>query len=96
MLWKPHLIVQIIEVKRQYIHCLVEDPGVQITLYVTIVYAKNEGKQKEILWQELMQLNLQFQIPWVLCGDFSSVLGTEDRLGSPVTQRGFQSMIDHI
>ncbi|KAK4706794.1 hypothetical protein R3W88_033644 [Solanum pinnatisectum] len=76
VLWKPHLQVQIIEMKRRYIHCLVEDPGVERTLYVTI-----------ILWQELMQIKPQLQMPWVLFGDFNSVLGTVDKIGSPLHSR---------
>lgn len=86
ILWKDHLKVQIIKVHKQYIHCLVEDPRVQIRLYVTIVYAKNDLKRREILWQDIMQITLQQQLHWVVCGDFNSVLNSEDRLGSLVTQ----------
>lgn len=46
LLWKAHLKVHILEVHEQYIHCLVEDPGVQISLYVTIVYARNKMQKK--------------------------------------------------
>lgn len=38
-------------------------------------------------------------MPWILCGDFNSALGTAVRIGSPVTQQetqGFQNMVDHI
>ncbi|KAH0781410.1 hypothetical protein KY290_001008 [Solanum tuberosum] len=54
---------------------------------------------REILWQDIMQITLQHQLPWVVCGDFNNVLSSEDKLGSLVTQqeiRGFQNAIDHL
>ena len=65
----------ILEVHEQYIHCLVEDPGVKISLYVNCVYARNEIQKIETPWKDVMQIILQQQLPWVLCGDFNSVLG---------------------
>lgn len=59
VLWKSHLKVQIIEIHEQYIHYMVEDPGMQINLYITIVYARNELTKKDIMWHDIMQITLQ-------------------------------------
>lgn len=74
VLWRSHLKVQILEIHEQYIHTMVEDP-IQISLYTTIVYARNEVQKKETLWADLMNITLQHQMPWVISGDTNSVLG---------------------
>lgn len=98
-MWKSTLKVQILDIFEQFIHCLVEEPGLQLRLYYTVVYARNEVQKKEMLWQNLMQLTLQNQLPWIISGDFNSVLSSDDRMGSPVTQQevqGFQNVIDYL
>lgn len=85
LIWKNHLKVDILEVQDQFIHCVVEDPRANMMIYVTVVYARNESLQRDRLWIVLTQ-EIQHQYPWLLCGDFNNVLGSEDWMGSLVTQ----------
>lgn len=87
----------ILDVKKQYIHSMVEDYGSQMAIYITVVYARNELQYRENLWSELTQVNLQQQKSWILSGDFKNVLNSEDRIGIAVTQQeiqGFQGLLD--
>lgn len=64
-----------------------------------IFYTKNEVQKKKTLWKDIMQITLQHQLSWVICGDFNSVLSSKHRLGYPFTYKeiqGFQNAIDHL
>ncbi|KAF3620720.1 hypothetical protein FXO37_33124 [Capsicum annuum] len=83
----------------QFIHCKVDIPISKYQTYLTIVYAKNEGKKREILWHELVQLGSNIAENCLLCGDSNNVLITEDRIGSHVLPHKvdkFQTCIDTL
>ncbi|KAK4706549.1 hypothetical protein R3W88_033902 [Solanum pinnatisectum] len=83
LLWKKHLDVQIFHVHEQFIHCEVANVATSISILITIVYARNELSQREVLWQELRGLGANIQSPWILNGDFNNVLVVEERIGLP-------------
>ncbi|KAK4726702.1 hypothetical protein R3W88_031619 [Solanum pinnatisectum] len=59
----------------------------------------NDIQLKNRLWSELGQLDRQLNYPWLLCGDFNSVLSSGDRIGSTVTTSeplGFRGLIDDM
>lgn len=58
----------------------------QVTYYLTIVYAFNTREERRGLWEYLEGQNIVVGIPWMVLGDFNSVLNIEDRIGGvPVT-----------
>ncbi|KAH0707403.1 hypothetical protein KY290_011959 [Solanum tuberosum] len=97
LMWQRHLTVNILEIRDQYIHCTIEDPRTQWTIYLTVLFAMTDNIHKDRMWGELMQVNRQYQHPWLLCGDFNSVLSSGNRIGLTITQAetlGFQGLID--
>ncbi|XP_070030161.1 uncharacterized protein [Nicotiana sylvestris] len=66
---------------------------------VTVVYASIDSTQRNQLWKNLIQIESNIQVCWLLSGDFNNVLHTDDRIGTPVTQaetQGFQDMINTL
>lgn len=66
LIWSLISVFALVDIKEQFLHCLVEDLGTQITVYLIVVYAWNECKFKEMLWNELTQVDLALVIMWRL------------------------------
>ncbi|XP_070013353.1 uncharacterized protein [Nicotiana sylvestris] len=99
ILWKAHIQVQIILITDQFIHCLIEDTSTQFKTHLSVIYAQNDGHQRENLWRDLRQINIPAHEIWLLSGDFNNVLSSEDRIGSPVIAveiQGFKDVIDTL
>ncbi|XP_059306461.1 uncharacterized protein LOC132057887 [Lycium ferocissimum] len=62
----------------------------------TVVYAKNEVDERISLWRDLEQFGSSVQGPWILSGDFNTLLSSEDRLGSPQDNSRVYSKIDWV
>lgn len=96
---KKHLHVQIMHIHEQHIHCVVDNVAGRIFLLLTIVYARNEQIQREVLLKELQVLDANIQSPWILSGDFNNVLVVEKRIGLPITQDeidGLKKMVNTL
>ncbi|XP_009629900.1 uncharacterized protein LOC107767911 [Nicotiana tabacum] len=51
-----------------------------------MVYAFNTRNERKELWSYLSSLSRGWQIPWIIIGDFNSVLRIDDRIrGNPIT-----------
>lgn len=85
-MWQSQLNVQIVEIRDQYIHCIIEDPRIQRFVYFTVVFAMNDIQLKNRLWSELGQLDRQLKYPWLLCGYFNSVLSSGIELAQLLLQ----------
>ncbi|XP_019240505.1 PREDICTED: uncharacterized protein LOC109220492 [Nicotiana attenuata] len=99
LLWKTILIVKIVHIHEQFIHCSVEDPVTSSQIMLTVVYARNKVQERVILWHDLQLVEGQIQVPWLRSGDFNNVLTTDDRLGQPVTAsevQDFKQCIDNM
>lgn len=97
IVWKSHLSVAILDIREQFTHCLLEEPGSQIVLHITIVYARNEHSCRENLWTELTQVTLQAR-GHGFCGDFINVLSSTQS-GSDFTNskiQEFQGLLDSM
>ena len=62
--------------------------------YCTYVYAFNERSKREELWQDLRMLKTHD--PWLICGDFNSVMNSDERIGSLVREHEITPMRDCI
>lgn len=82
----------------QMIHCWVREENSTFSSYITFVYGLHSTQQRASLWDTLRTVN--YNGPWLIIGDFNSVLGVEDRLnGQPVhhsEMTDFQNCIDDI
>ncbi|XP_075085014.1 uncharacterized protein LOC142168253 [Nicotiana tabacum] len=70
----------------QIIHCSVVSRNQQIECEMTIVYGYNKVEQRRDLWQQLNSLSQTITKPWIIWGNFNSLLSPQDRLkGATVT-----------
>ncbi|XP_070032704.1 uncharacterized protein [Nicotiana tomentosiformis] len=70
----------------QIIHCSVVSRNQQIECEMTIVYGYNKVEQRRDLWQQLNSLSQTITKPWIIWGNFNSLLSPHDRLkGATVT-----------
>nr|XP_016440329.1 PREDICTED: uncharacterized protein LOC107766112 [Nicotiana tabacum] len=99
IMWKEtNVHIAILESTDQLIHCQVEDKNSTFTSYITFVYGLHTIQHRVSLWRSLR--NIQLSGPWLIIGDFNSVLSVDDRInGLPVHQAemaDFQDCIDDI
>lgn len=65
----------------QAITCLVKYETMHIRFLITFVYTHNLKEERKELWEYLNQLRKESITPWIVLGDFNSVLHREDRIG---------------
>ncbi|XP_056687882.1 uncharacterized protein [Spinacia oleracea] len=83
--WKSGCFhVNIVAASSQFVHCHVTPVSGMHSFYCTFVYAFNNPNLRQDLWRDLGLLNTQD--PWILCGDFNSVMAVDERIGAPVRQ----------
>ncbi|KAG5571297.1 hypothetical protein H5410_061063 [Solanum commersonii] len=71
----------------QYLHCAVLSRDKKIDCCMTVVHGFNTIEQRRTLWSELRNLTTQCNKPWLVWGDFSALLQSQDRFyGAPVTR----------
>ncbi|XP_074290769.1 uncharacterized protein LOC141617471 [Silene latifolia] len=99
LLWKPHMFqIHFIEYNAQFIHVCVDELATGESYHLTMVYAFNGVQERKILWLKLEQFSNQIRGPWLLCGDFNTVLRPSERLGGQTTDEemeDFQHCVDH-
>lgn len=60
--------------------------SVDLSVIVTLVYAKCNSNERQILWDSLVDLVDTYQSPWIIGGDFNVIRHEEEKLrGLPVT-----------
>lgn len=91
--------VQVLHTNEQFINCYVENSSGSCKAYVTVIYAKNTTTEITALWAALLRFGAPITGPWVLTGDFNSILDSTDRLVSPVTTtetQDFRNCLDSL
>ncbi|XP_060965529.1 uncharacterized protein LOC133034457 [Cannabis sativa] len=84
--------VIVIEETSQYVHCYVKLASHTEAFCVTFVYGMNGLEERKLLWKGLA--NLRFPVrPWILLGDFNSLINYGDRVGG--SKDRIHSRIDH-
>ncbi|XP_074318694.1 uncharacterized protein LOC141655516 [Silene latifolia] len=69
----------------QSIHMEVKDLSTGFQFKCTMVYAFNDLNERKALWSKLCAYNKEIKGPWVICGDFNTVLVPSERLGGNST-----------
>ncbi|XP_074300379.1 uncharacterized protein LOC141631637 [Silene latifolia] len=99
VLWQPGMYqIHFIEYNAQFIHMLVDEIGTGLSFYCTVIYAFNGVVERKPLWDKLRQFSTQIQGPWLVCGDFNTVLKPVERLGGNSTKgemTDFQDCVDY-
>ncbi|XP_019256466.1 PREDICTED: uncharacterized protein LOC109234878 [Nicotiana attenuata] len=99
VIWKQNLSVDVVQVQEQCIHCKVTDATNGRQIMLSVVYARNKAQERTRLWKELEAMGGVIQMPWIISGDFNTVLCSDDRLGQPVTMneiKDFKECIDTL
>lgn len=83
--WKAgSFTLNIPKVTSQLIHCFIQPLSGAVGFYCSFIYAFKERAQRLELWSDLRSVFTAE--PWLLCGDFNSVMSTEERLGALVRE----------
>ncbi|KAK6779959.1 hypothetical protein RDI58_022143 [Solanum bulbocastanum] len=81
VIWNPNKVTFIKkEDRNQCIHGLVKIKNSNIQFQFTAVYGLNTLTTRIPLWTTIKQLNNNINEPWLIMGDFNSILSYEDRL----------------
>ncbi|XP_074283310.1 uncharacterized protein LOC141607861 [Silene latifolia] len=92
VLWNPSMFsVNFLDYSSQAIHMEVKDLGTGYSFFCTMIYAFNDVTERKALWEDLGAYNRSLKGPWVICGDFNTVLVPSERLGGNST---FEEMDD--
>ncbi|XP_074305003.1 uncharacterized protein LOC141639928, partial [Silene latifolia] len=95
LLWKADLYdVFILQYDAQFVHALVTEKCSQEQFYITMVYAFNDGTERRYLWMKLILLHGAVAGPWVVAGDFNTVINPLERLGGNTKQSDMDDFID--
>ncbi|XP_074298927.1 uncharacterized protein LOC141629907 [Silene latifolia] len=82
LLWDPQVYqVDVLDVTAQCIHSKVFDKVQKIVFWHTLVYGFNRIQERASLWDSLRDYSSVIDGPWLLCGDFNSITGVNDRVG---------------
>ena len=74
--------IMVLEMHGQFIHCEVCIRGLQQGFFVSFVYGANRGSERGALWSGLRKFKaIMGDKPWVVAGDFNSLLFPHDALG---------------
>lgn len=72
--------VTVISYAAQYVHLLVRSITDQSSFLYTYIYAYNNAGQREELWDALETMGASITSPWILLGDWNTVLNQEERI----------------
>lgn len=86
-MWRPDIYqFRTLSKSAQAVTCEVHYLPQQTTIWVTFVYTYNQRGDRKDLWDYLVNQRVGSSTPWMVLGDFNSVLHLEDRIGrNPVT-----------
>ncbi|XP_077251951.1 uncharacterized protein LOC143891204 [Tasmannia lanceolata] len=80
ILWDPDRVkLDIQRDSSQFIHASVRLLQTNQAFKLTVVYGRNYGGDRKILWQDLKSLNSTIQDPWIVMGDFNVIRDHSER-----------------
>ncbi|KAE8699175.1 hypothetical protein F3Y22_tig00110584pilonHSYRG00095 [Hibiscus syriacus] len=83
ILWEDEVFVEFLSISNQLIHGRFKQANDSRWLFFTAVYASPQIDKRKHLWRRLMELDLgdKNAWPWILGGDFNSILRPDKRSG---------------
>ncbi|KAG6420771.1 hypothetical protein SASPL_117310 [Salvia splendens] len=87
LLWDDFWHVEVLDTKNQFIHCRVWDER-DMNFKFTAVYGHPSPSRRDILWQQLTDIQTASELPWVLLGDFNSIARGSERVGGSANRSG--------
>ncbi|XP_074267076.1 uncharacterized protein LOC141590379 [Silene latifolia] len=94
LLWNPSMYsVNVLDIADQCIHSEVFDKIRKTYLWFTLFYGFNEYAARESLWHRLRLYHNGMHGPWLVEGDFNSIMAADERIGgAPVTRVEMRAM----
>ncbi|KAG5568398.1 hypothetical protein H5410_064588, partial [Solanum commersonii] len=67
------------------------------SFFVTLIYAKCREEERLMIWEDMYQLALGMDIPWLIEGDFNIILNSEEKIGGlPVLDSEHEDFENYI
>ncbi|XP_019262454.1 PREDICTED: uncharacterized protein LOC109240279 [Nicotiana attenuata] len=87
LVWDPQWCeVRMVRDEAQIFHCEITSKIGDIKCYLTIVYGFNAVEHMRALWENLKDVAMGVNKPWLIAGDFNAVMYQDDRMfGNPIT-----------
>ncbi|XP_022848848.1 uncharacterized protein LOC111371175 [Olea europaea var. sylvestris] len=80
ILWNPSkVILDVMEVHPQIIHCKAICKVTSFTFLVSFVYGFHTMVCRRPLWENIMDFNTNVALPWMILGDFNNVLKFDEK-----------------
>ncbi|XP_074300092.1 uncharacterized protein LOC141631303 [Silene latifolia] len=98
LLWEPTAYdINILDVQIQSIHFQVIDKIRRKNFWMTVVYGLNKAAERIPLWDSLRNYHSMIQGPWIVAGDFNSVMEVNERIGrAPISHAEIKPMLQTI
>uniref|UniRef100_A0A803P117 Reverse transcriptase domain-containing protein n=1 Tax=Cannabis sativa TaxID=3483 RepID=A0A803P117_CANSA len=97
--WDPSMYtLDIKKCSAQMIHCIAQPNQNTRRFNITFVYGFNDEKGRDMLWQDLKELQDGIMEPWMIVGEFNEILSYEERIGRRNHRRPsekFQECVAH-
>ncbi|XP_074305135.1 uncharacterized protein LOC141640143 [Silene latifolia] len=98
LLWEPTAYdIDILDVQIQSIHFQVIDKIRRQKFWMTVVYGLNKAAERIPLWESLRTYHNMVKGPWIVAGDFNSVMASNERIGgAPISHAEIRPMLQTI
>ncbi|KAJ9561655.1 hypothetical protein OSB04_006815 [Centaurea solstitialis] len=93
--------LMVFDMSDQYVNCQIKVRGSDSAFLITFVYAANQGRARQCLWSGLRKFRaIMGDKPWVLTGDFNTLLFPHDALGGTSRRNSdmddFASLVEDV
>ncbi|XP_062104389.1 uncharacterized protein LOC133815585 [Humulus lupulus] len=94
--WNPlSFYVDICETTSQYIHTWIK-PKYTEGFATTFIYAHNEVRGRDVLWADLKLISSNQVNPWILMGDFNSIMRPDERIRARKLATDYKTLRDFV
>ncbi|KAJ9536697.1 hypothetical protein OSB04_un000082 [Centaurea solstitialis] len=74
--------LMVLDMSEQFVNCQIKVRGTSTIFFVSFIYAANQGRERQRLWSGVRRFRAIIgDKPWVLSGDFNTLLFPHDALG---------------
>jgi len=85
VLWNSGKIhASILQKSLRFVHLLVHDTTLSVSSIISGIYATAQPREKDSFWQYLAELNIVFDLPWCIIGDFNKIANPSEKQGGQV------------
>ncbi|KAL0293707.1 UNVERIFIED_CONTAM: hypothetical protein Sradi_6922500 [Sesamum radiatum] len=88
--WDPSFVdVNVVETGAQFMHCSVFIRSLHSSVFITVVYGVNDVIGRRELWMDITRISAEVtDSPWLVGGDFNTVLDSSEVCGLSGDIRG--------